>query len=68
VQFEEGLFKWRVEGFGDRNTINSTNAAAALDAPLASGDAIARPTVAMCDVFQVLLSTMMVRLAIAVVW
>jgi hypothetical protein len=29
---------------------------------------MARPTVAMCDVFQVLLSTMMVLLAMAVVW
>jgi len=35
---------------------------------LASGLAIALPTVAMWEVFQVLLSTMMVRLAMAVVW
>lgn len=33
-----------------------------------SGDDIARPTVAMCVLFQVLLSTMTVRFAMAVVW
>jgi hypothetical protein len=29
---------------------------------------MALPTVAMCEVFQVLLSTIIVRLAMAVVW
>lgn len=33
-----------------------------------SGEAMARPTVAMCVLFQVLLSTSTVRLAMAVVW
>jgi hypothetical protein len=35
---------------------------------LCSGDDIARPTVAMCVVFHVLLSTTTVLLAMAVVW
>jgi len=33
-----------------------------------SFDAMARPTVAMCVLFQVLLSTMTVRFAMDVIW
>jgi hypothetical protein len=42
--------------------------AAARRQAVTPGEAIARPTVAMWLVFQVLLSTITVRLAIAVVW
>ena len=51
-----------------RTNTYSTSRSRYIFQALRSGLDIARPTVAMCVLFHVLLSTMTVRLAIAVVW